>query len=333
MYIRAQNHLNLKAMAKGNLFLGFARRSVGDVVFYRLDGEQVSRARNRKPANPNTTKQALQRAVTASVQRLYSAGMQLFNHSFEGKSVGMGNQREFVKRNMAILRAALVTDMNDQLADDESVGRVSAPGISTAVPFVGMQVSNGSYPQNLFSYSSASQDFKMPAASSGETVAAYAQRVGLVAGDIYTVASMGLDNSSSPQYSVDAEVTYASLYQSYFDYCQFKVKAGLESVEDVITNATTLATFFDAVGGTVDLSTLPYNDGIGLADLATMGSNDGVIFCIRSRFDSGLRSASFAMAATQQLTFGLTHNYLLQAWRDKAGITDVELILEGRDFQ
>ena len=320
-------------MAKGNLFLGFARRSVGDVVFYRQDGEQVSRARNRKPANPNTSKQALQRAVTASVQRLYSLGMRLFNHSFEGKSVGMGNQREFVKRNMAILRADLVTDMNDQLTDDECVGRVSAPGISTAVPFVGMQVSNGSYPQNLFAYSSASQDFKLPAASSGETVAAYAQRVGLVAGDIYTVASIGLDNTSSPQYSVDAEEAYASLYQSYFDYCQFKVKDGLASVEDLITNSTTMATFFDTVGGTVDLSTMPYIDGIGLADLATMGSNNGVIFCIRSRFDSGLRSASFAMAATLQQHFGLTHNYLLQAWRDKVGLSDVELILEGRDFQ
>ena len=32
-------------MAKGNLFLGTAARSVGDVVMYRREGSQVSRSR------------------------------------------------------------------------------------------------------------------------------------------------------------------------------------------------------------------------------------------------------------------------------------------------
>ena len=49
-------------MAKGNLFLGMGRGSVGDVTFYRADGQQLSRARNRKPRNPKTNAQLIQRA-------------------------------------------------------------------------------------------------------------------------------------------------------------------------------------------------------------------------------------------------------------------------------
>lgn len=71
-------------MSKGNPFLGMARGKVGDVVMYRLNGEQVMRTRNRHPRNPNTNAQIIQRAVMADVQRVYSLGYQLFNHAFQG---------------------------------------------------------------------------------------------------------------------------------------------------------------------------------------------------------------------------------------------------------
>ena len=48
-------------MAKGNLILGTASRSIGDVTMYRRNGQQVSRARVRNIGNPRTEGQAKQR--------------------------------------------------------------------------------------------------------------------------------------------------------------------------------------------------------------------------------------------------------------------------------
>jgi hypothetical protein len=50
-------------MAKDNLFLGTARGSVGDIVFSRLDGQQVARVRNRAPRNPQSPAQMVQRII------------------------------------------------------------------------------------------------------------------------------------------------------------------------------------------------------------------------------------------------------------------------------
>ena len=73
-------------MAKNNLFLGMAKGSVGDVVFYRRDGSQISRARNRSPHNPRTPGQATQRAFFAPVGRFYAPLAQVLETSYEGLS-------------------------------------------------------------------------------------------------------------------------------------------------------------------------------------------------------------------------------------------------------
>lgn len=75
-------------MAKGNMFLGMARGKVGDVVFYRADGQQLSRVRNRNPRNPRTNAQLFQRAIMATVVQAYAAGKELFDHSFQGFQSG-----------------------------------------------------------------------------------------------------------------------------------------------------------------------------------------------------------------------------------------------------
>ena len=74
-------------MAKGNLFQGMGRGKVGDVVFSRLNGEQISRVRNRHPKNPRSNSQLFQRAIMATVMQAYSAGKAIFDHSFEGYAV------------------------------------------------------------------------------------------------------------------------------------------------------------------------------------------------------------------------------------------------------
>lgn len=91
-------------MSKGNLFLGQGRGKVGDVVFYRLAGEQVTRARNRSPKNPQTPMQLAQRVIMNTVSKAYSLFQPLADHSFQGLTEGSENQRQFIKDNTDLLR-------------------------------------------------------------------------------------------------------------------------------------------------------------------------------------------------------------------------------------
>lgn len=91
-------------MSKGNLFLGFGRGSVGDVVFSRQNGEQVARARNRSPRNPKTTPQLFQRVLIKTTAQAYSFFQDICNHSFQGFAEGTESQSRFMKLNLGILR-------------------------------------------------------------------------------------------------------------------------------------------------------------------------------------------------------------------------------------
>lgn len=91
-------------MAKDNLFLGMARGKVGDVVFSRLNGVQVSRARNRAPHNPQSPAQMVQRIIMSTVGKAYSFMQPICDHSFEGFETGQLSQRKFMEVNVGIMR-------------------------------------------------------------------------------------------------------------------------------------------------------------------------------------------------------------------------------------
>lgn len=96
-------------MAKDNLFLGMARGKVGDVVFSRLNGVQVSRARNRAPRNPQSPAQMVQRIIMSSVGKAYSFMQDICDHSFEGFETGQLSQRKFMEVNVGLLRDKVAT--------------------------------------------------------------------------------------------------------------------------------------------------------------------------------------------------------------------------------
>ena len=91
-------------MAKGNLFLGTAARSVGDVVMYRREGSQVSRVRVRKIANPRTDAQSLQRAAFSPVAKFFSPLAVVLERAWEGVSKSK-SYSEFLKENVKKARA------------------------------------------------------------------------------------------------------------------------------------------------------------------------------------------------------------------------------------
>lgn len=99
-------------MSKGNLFLGFGRGKVGDVVLYRAYGEQIARARNRSPKNPKSPLQLLQRVIMKTVSTAYSLTQEITDHSFQGYAEGTPNQSRFNRLNVARLRESLADLIN-----------------------------------------------------------------------------------------------------------------------------------------------------------------------------------------------------------------------------
>lgn len=88
------------------MFLGMARGKVGDTVFYRQGGQQISRAYNPSPKNPKSLAQAYQRMCFATVSSARAALAAIVDHSWQGVTYGTASLSEFTKRNIALMRAA-----------------------------------------------------------------------------------------------------------------------------------------------------------------------------------------------------------------------------------
>lgn len=135
-------------MAKDNLFLGMGRGAVGDVVFSRLNGQQVARARNRHPRNPQTPLQLIQRICMATVGKAYSFFSPLCDHSFEGAQGPQGSQLQFTIENTRLLRdklADLIAYPTDRRCEESEVVSYSFAG-DTNPCFNEYLLSNGSLP-------------------------------------------------------------------------------------------------------------------------------------------------------------------------------------------
>ena len=321
-------------MAKGNMFLGMARGKVGDVVFYRADGQQLSRVRNRNPRNPRSDAQLYQRAIMATIVQAYTAGKAIFDHSFQGYSVGAQNQREFIKRNAKLLRDIIAADINTPIATNQQKGRVVAPGVSVPVPNSYI-ISKGTYAQNLFTRNDTS--FKMPAKLNNETVSAYATRIGLIPGDIYTFVLFMVNKRVAYESNTWDDVLASQQYCD-FGYVRFIAK----DVAGVTDALTSIGQLFDIETGG---NTLPAEDiGDGFAPGANITIEElvpedaeytgtGGIGVIRSRRDEDLRSDSSMYVnygTTAENMFGIASDYLLDAC--KAGTSSIgnsDLILEG----
>lgn len=130
-------------MATGNIFLGTARKKLGDVVLYRSGGKQRSRIRVI-PKNPKTAKQAVQRMVLATAAKMASAYEPIVNHSFEGTPVGAKSVQEFRKYAMYALRSAAAAYLNEQDADTHTMANFAIKGAPVVGGLEGLFLSRGS---------------------------------------------------------------------------------------------------------------------------------------------------------------------------------------------
>ena len=89
-------------MSQGNMLLGYARGSVGDVTFYRSGGSQRARARNRKPNNPRSSGQMTQRAKFASAVKFYKRAVSnFFRFAYQDKKINESDYNAFMRHNIA----------------------------------------------------------------------------------------------------------------------------------------------------------------------------------------------------------------------------------------
>ena len=333
-------------MAKGNMLQGMARGKVGDVVFSRLNGEQIARVRNRNPKNPKTNAQLYQRAIMATVMSAYSAGKVIFDHSFQGFSVGEANQRRFMSLNAKRLRGILANDLKAESDDNRSISSFCAPGVNSPAPAL-LQISEGKYPQRAF----ASLTNGMVEPNQGETVAQYAERVGLVEGDIYTIVGF-IANTDQLLFEVRDHVASEGTYKPYIQYAtnfyfiRLQVKAGLAGIDTAITAATTLSTLFDVtdslnakLSSTAKICDVDKNEWLN-----SILTGDGIFTAksvagvIRSRIDQDLRSTSYMTNVIDSEFYnpsdmqGISTMNLLNAWKQGAQqVGESDLILEGGD--
>ena len=108
-------------MAQGNMLLGMARGSVGDVTFARSVRKQVSRARNRKPNNPRTLAQIRQRIFMKTSSLAYGVLAKDFaDQTFEGAKDARENQQRFTKINIKLLKE-IVNEAKAQYASKDDV--------------------------------------------------------------------------------------------------------------------------------------------------------------------------------------------------------------------
>ena len=327
-------------MAKGNMFLGYARGKVGDVVFSRVNGEQVSRPRNRHPRNPRTNKQLIQRAIMATVMSAYSAGREIFDHSFQGYSVGAGCQRRFLSLNAQALRTQMAIDF-ENATPEEALAKVTAPKIQTAIPNQYV-VSEGSLTQNLITKSTdpgaTTPTWVFPEPEANETVAAYAARNNMQAGDIYTFILFVADNQDELYKALGvASVSYDTIFRGSFIWLRLIVK-NVAADTTVITESTKISQIFDVemnALGNEEFGGVALSEGIQASwiakDYNNLDNYGHAFGIIKSRRDADLRS-NCTLEVFNPDEFGLYWGDLLTAW--KAGTTEIgasDLILEGGD--
>lgn len=318
-------------MAKGNMLLGQSRGKLGDVVFTRLNGEQIARPRVRHPRNPQTNKQLYQRAIMATVMQAYSSGIEIFDHSFEGKGVGAENQRYFMKINAKKLRADIAADINGNVALASQIGRATAPGVMTPVPAL-YQVSEGSLLNTLVVNGQTTANL------TDETCAEYCARLGLTTDDVFTVVAISFPKFGSEEvFSLEEfDDSYSKIYNASFGFMRYKVKASAFTSSE---KALTLSDILDEANVDGNLSAVSdFSSLIYLGDpfrFSGVYDRCGTFAVIRSKENLDLRSSESMIVddGGGSNVWGLASSYILQAWKQGTqALGDSDLILEGGDI-
>lgn len=122
-------------MATGNLFLGTARKKLGDIVLARRNGKQISRIRVT-PKNPQSDMQTLSRLAMSTATKTAAALSQIVDHSFQGVPYGQKSVNHFVKNASKVLRSYAIAAFNGENSEAAPILPYTAAGLGVAAPIV-----------------------------------------------------------------------------------------------------------------------------------------------------------------------------------------------------
>lgn len=323
-------------MAIGNLILGTARKKIGDVVTYRMNGKQMARAYQPRVRNPKSDAQMYQRALLATVSQAYRAGKAIFDHSFQGKSVPYGSFNRFRKVNLNYLRQCLSADVEGGATAETGLLAVIGKGASMPTPNAYI-VSEGTLIQRMFAVNEVAgsgdiQAFKVPTVAlaleptTGELLKDFVGRAGIEPGDIFTILAFGADDT-----------TVTDQPGTQFGFVRLIVKT-VSSESTTTVAAAKFSDLFEVESTSIDFDTEKLlTAAVTLADIC--GDNYSVfgsMGVIQSRDNSGLRSTcqlSFGSTEPMVPTTGIKTPYILGTWgKDATALTQSPLILEGGNF-
>ena len=320
------------------MLLGYARGALGDVVFKRVNGEQVETPRVRHPHNPNSDRQQYQRAIMATITRAYAAGNLVFDHSFEGLQTGAQCQAVFMRENLKILRR-LVSQEYRATPDAEyghlgDKSRLVVPSVLTPIGFDGMLISKGTYGDGIITVDPITAgsppyertSFRVPPPSEDETCAEYAAKYGVVADDYYTLCGFvcwqpGMEyprqaseweNEFIPgsffflrlhtkeEFISSINFSYDALWDDLFEIDEVYDPGHVTSLLSFGSGLISQAfTYLDILDPNIELS---YYGGCWLG-------------FAHSHKNLGLRSTSYLYRARKVMMAGITPNRILDNWR------------------
>lgn len=316
-------------MAKGIAINGQLRGKLGGTVYYRSNGQQISRAKAENVSNPNTQPQRIQRMIMATVMQAYSLTKEITDHSFEGIKYKQDSMAFFQRVNANKLRAMISAD------DGTFDPSFTAPKLQALIPN-GYTISRGSLAPVPYDY--VEVDGGLHAASFGVetglatgavitdmTNAQLVHALGANPGDMITLVWFEGD-STLYQYGDEddnrAQVKYVTMryirmkFKETFtseDLSQqlFMVTSGQPIVNpfifetDLCTNLGLLGTF-----GVTEIN--------GALVLTYTNEDAHACGAIRSRRSDGVwRRSLCEMAVNPDYHFGLSYEYGLLAWENK----------------
>lgn len=313
-------------MAKAGFWLRGAKGKLAGASMGKGANGQTIMREIVTPKNPRSNAQLMQRAIMATVMQAYSAGKVIFDHSFQGRSVGAQNQQRFMSINARSLRAIISADIDGAVEVTSQQGRVVAPGVPGPVPCT-LQVSEGTLVNTLI------PDGDIAAASGdAETLAQYCARLGLTTADLFTFVAFVIPENASTLFVLTTDDTdYSKQFGAQFVYARYQVKASALT-SDTLVSAATLADILELTESNFTPNALTGDAG-GSERIRTLVavSAKGSFAWIRSRFDEGLRSSERMILDKKD--FGIVSEFALAAWKQgAANLGDSELILEGGDL-
>lgn len=202
------------------MLLGYARGKVGDLVFSRQGGQQVTRARAAKVTNPRSTAQQIQRMIFGTVSYAYSLLHAICDHSFEGVQYGQRSMSKFFSLNLKALRAYYPTDQDPDKRPVDAKAYI-LPTREGAIG-CGLQIAAGTLPE--VAPHVVPEDGQLNGFGRGVTVAEDAQMtiaqmlesLNAIAGDQITLVAIDDANRLHlSRYVVKADATTTQLSQPW----------------------------------------------------------------------------------------------------------------------